>query len=180
MSKYSILKGLTKLLPSGEKALIDEGDDIIRALKGLDERQIESFVSEKDAKKRAEAIAQKVIDDLAPRDISSPKERRAMYTKFGSWHGPRESPRAVDTTFFPEEFDRYIDPEEIFQLSKQFRDSKDELFKLAGEKDAMLSNLSKLNPGKIPDELSSTLHNEDVANERFKKIMRQLKKSEKK
>lgn len=159
MSKYSILKGLTKLLPSGEKAVIGEGDDIIRALQALDERQIESALSQRDAYSRAYDIKKQIGKKLYPREEMDYAERKPklaeLSRKFHTFNDGKDliklfdridSPRTVGAYHFPEEFDRYVDPEEIAQLSKQFRDNEEEIGKSITERLGILRELEKNNP----------------------------------
>lgn len=181
MSKYSVLKGLSKLLPSGEKALIDEGDDIIRALQGLDERMIESGVSQRDATNRAHNIKKQLGKDLYPRDKMDYEERKHLMKELSDKLYPNrfDSPRTVGHYHFPEEFDRYVDPEEIAQLSKQYRDNERDAREAISKKLSILRDLEKTNPlfkrEQIEDDYRPSY---DEVSKRFKNIRSALKAME--
>lgn len=191
MSKYSVLKGLTKLLPTGEKALIGESDDIIHALKALDERFIENAVSRQDAVSGASDVRQKLAEKLYPRDVMDYAERKSKLAEFrkktdledrlpmllARW----DSPRTIGTYHFPKELDDHLNPEEIAKLSKQYKDTDTDMVKAFSERMAILRELEKNNPGFKYEQVEDDPHAIfDEVSKRFKNIKRQLKKSEKK
>jgi hypothetical protein len=174
MSKYNKLLGLAKeVLPSGERVLVREGDDLFRQLKGLDDREIETIVSEMDAIVRAGQIKRDLINKLAP-DSSS--ERMNIRKKFNDSY-MTGSPLSVASINFPEEYASHLDPEEIDLLSKQFKNNATEQRKVFSERHGLQRNLNELNPTEFHNIFDSTHSFElnDIAKERFKKIRDAMK-----
>jgi hypothetical protein len=198
MSKYSKLIGLAReILPSGERVLVNEGDDFLRALRELDERHIESEVSKMDAFNRANQIKKDLKNRMYPREeFSSLVERRPktreLSSKLDAFKYPDlestlDSPRNVGSLYFPKEFDDYVDLDEIAQLSKQYGDNFSEQLNIARNKNELRNKLSKLNPdvnyGDIYDVLNDARmfgDEYDIAKERFNKIRGALKDKERK
>ena len=184
MSKYKALLGLAKeVLPSGERVLIREGDDILRSLKNLDERDIENLVSEMDARSRARDIKKDVIEKVSPSPEIRVPERMKIRKEFHTPDTNYDESRAIGGIYFPKDYDSYLNLDEINQLSKQYGDSLVDSSRIASEKRDVLHKLRRLNPqvddypmyealtnGIIPsDEMQS------IARERFKKIRDAMK-----
>lgn len=198
MSKYSPLIGLIKeILPSGERVLVREGDDIINTLRGLDERMIENEVSKLDAFRRAHEIKSDLRKSLYPSDKYSLEERRPLTRELSrkldtfttrsdlpELFDRMDSPRSVSSYYFPEEFDKYISPEEIAELSSQHKSNQADQFKAAREKDKLKMQLFEQNP-ELSDNYDEFYQafkdpSSDIARERFEKIRAALKAMENK
>lgn len=192
MSKYNKLLGLAReLLPSGERVLVREGDDLLRALHGLDERTIENTVSQMDALHNANTIRRnlrkKLVDDSLPYS-----ERKAMRRQLQNdlSIGPliEDPTREVGMVYFPPEYDKHLNLDEVRDLSKQYKDSLDDTFKVDRERDIIRRKLQDLNPDSDlyhvfdNDDLKSYLDydkygqaTDSVARQRFKKIRDAMK-----
>lgn len=190
MSKYDILKGLVKeILPTGEKVLVHEGDDLLRSLHGLDERMIENMVSKRDASNRAHKIKGDLRKSLYPIDEYSLQERRPLTQelsrKLDAFNGGDDilkvfdrinSPRTVGSYHFPEEFDKHINPDEIAELSKQYNASNTDFDDALLERKAIMDKLRESNPKSIYLQSYPSFDDfDEIADKRFKNIRASLK-----
>jgi len=191
MSKYKALLGLAKeVLPSGERVLVHEGDDLLRGLQGLDERMIENIVSEMDARSRARDIKKGLIEKVAPSPEVRVPERMKIRKKFRTDDMSAEdmrnnASRIVGATYFPEEYASHLNSDEIGQLSSQYNDSFKDFLNARQQRSDIRSKLGQLNPEQA-DLIYDTINTPslfsydgdqyyDVAKERFKKIRDAMK-----
>lgn len=182
MSKYNELSTILKYVRPKE-GVLREGDDLIRALQGLDERQIESLVSQMDAQERARDIKFSILNKVAPYGSNSIKKRMALGDKFNAYNIPddelaRNNSRAVGIYYFPEaeEIASHYDPEEVKALSKQYFDNSKEGNDAFAEQLNLRGQLQQAYPNiVINDVIPNAFSNYDVAKERFKKIRDAMK-----
>lgn len=174
MSKYKALLGLAKdVLPTGERVLVHEGDDLLRALHGLDEREIESMVSQMDAIQQAARVKRDLINKLAP---NSRLERMEIRKKFNDSY-MNNSPISVGGINFPEEYASHLDPEEVELLSKQWKNNVAEERNAVNDRFKLRRKLQELNPDEYENIFDAT-HRPglgSIAEERFQKIRDAMK-----
>ena len=184
MSKYKALLGLAKeVLPSGERVLIREDDDILRTLQGLDERRIENIVSQMDAHSRAKGIKDEILEKVAPYGESSLKQRSQARKDFNTPDTEYDRSREIGYTYFPKKYDEHLNLDEIAELVKQYDDNLRDTTKVATQKTGIMRKLRKLNPNvdsyplyeALTDGIIPSDEMQSIARERFKKIRDAMK-----
>lgn len=183
MSKYDILKGLVKeILPSGEKVLMHEGDDLFHTLHGLDERMIENLVSKRDAY----ANARDASNELQKRLWALPQNRGKSAEQFAEEFAEKtkpnfwdmnvltgKDPHTIKDFHFPKEYEEHFNPDQISQLSSQYKNAGLDYH------DALVEKLKTLDRQGLYGATVDEDALERIADERFKKIRAALKNTPK-
>ena len=187
MSKYSKLLGLVReVLPTGEKVLVKEGDDLLRQLHGLDERAIENSVSKIDAIHNAGNLKQELRKKLLSGDLSRDERkaiRKQLYDNIYPEQPIEDPTRKIGSKYFPPEYDKHVNVDEVRALSNQLSNAYNDAYAVDRERNMLRHKLQELNPD---SDLYSTLGNSDLSDEisldspswmRFKKIRDAMKAS---